>query len=381
LNRREVLKALGLTGTAVLFGRFGTLDILFSKEKNFSDNNLKNWAWLTTDTDKSSDDWKREFALMRKSGIHAVIPEVFNSRSAFYASKHLPVDGEWLEKILPLAKAEGLEVHAWIWAMICNIEKIYTEHPEWYIVNGNNQSILEKPAYAQWYRFLCPSRPEPLEFIMARIQELTQYTELDGIHLDYIRYPEVIIAETLQKKYNIKQDKEYPEYDYCYCEVCRKSFKERSGLDPLSLRDPSEVAEWKQYRYDTISNFVNGKIYPLVSKSNKILSAAVFPPDNCLNVRQQWYTWKIDAFLPMLYNTFYNKDVDWIKEQTVKGIKLLNKSAPLYSGLFIPELDQENLTRAIEGSITGGANGIVLFAAKSMNKEKWQAFKEAVTPD
>lgn len=376
MNRRHALKALGLTGTAIWLGQFGSVNKLFSKNRN-----LKNWAWVTTDIRKSSDDWKREFAFMRESGIHAIIPEVVSSRYAFYASKHLPVHSEWLEVILPLAKAEGLEVHAWMWTMICNIEKIYKEHPEWYIVNGNKQSILEKPAYVEWYRFLCPSRPEPIKFITARVNELAEYTELDGIHLDYIRYPEVIIAESLQKKYGITQDREYPEFDYCYCEVCRAAFKEKTGLDPLYLKEPAESLEWKQYRYDTINNLVNNKILPIAHKHNKALTAAVFPPDNCLNVRQQWSNWKIDAFLPMLYNSFYNEDVDWIKTQTEKGIKQIEKSIPLYSGLFIPELNPENLARAIEGSISGGAEGIVLFAAGSMNAEKWKVFKETISAD
>lgn len=372
MNRREALKALGLTGSAILLGQCGRVNSFFSR-----DNNLKNWVWVGPDTRKTSDEWKREFALMRNSGVHAILPEVVTSTTAFYGSKHLPVHSEWLETILPLAKAEGIEVHAWMWAMICNIEKIYKEHPEWYIVNGNRQSILEKPAYAAWYRFLCPSRPEPLEFITSRVNELAAYSELDGIHLDYIRYPEVIIAETLQTKYGIKQDREYPEWDYCYCEVCRHAFKEKTGLDPLTLKDPSESSEWKQFRYDTISNFVNNIIFPVARKNKKMLTAAVFPPDVRLNVRQQWNTWKIDAFLPMLYNGFYNKDIKWIKEQTREGIKEIK--APLYSGLFIPQLEPNDLSRAIDGSISGGADGIALFAAGSMTEEKWKVFKETIS--
>jgi uncharacterized lipoprotein YddW (UPF0748 family) len=65
-----------------------------------------------------ADGWKQKFAVMRKAGIHAVIPEVYNSRRGYFASRHLPPGGEWLEQLLPLAKSEGLEVHAWMWSML-----------------------------------------------------------------------------------------------------------------------------------------------------------------------------------------------------------------------------------------------------------------------
>lgn len=376
MNRRELLKALGLTGIAIVSGHYSKSSLIFGRNE---DSDLKNWAWVTTDIDKSLDDWKRDFANMREAGITAIIPEVYNGRFAFYASKHLPVKSEWLERILPAAKSEDLEVHAWIWAMICNIENIYKEHPEWYIVNGRGESILQKPAYAEWYRFLCPSRPEPLEFITETVRELAAYGQLDGIHLDYIRYPEVIIAESLQKKYGIVQDREYPEYDYCYCEECRKAFKDKTGLDPLEFKDPALNSEWKQYRYDTISNFVNNKVVPVAGKYNKMLTAAVFPPDIRINVRQQWPDWNIDAFLPMLYNSFYNKGTDWIKEQTEKGRQLISKTQPLYSGLFVPQLSPDELNQAVDASISGGAKGIVLFALHSMTDEKWRSFKKVLS--
>ena len=112
MNRRELLKALGITSIAVFSGQLGENIETFGKDNKIK---LKNWAWITTDINTPIDDWKRNFAVMRKAGINAILPEIFNSRFAFYGSKHLPVKDEWLEKILPIAKAEGLEVHAWMW--------------------------------------------------------------------------------------------------------------------------------------------------------------------------------------------------------------------------------------------------------------------------
>ena len=376
MNRRDLLKTLTFSSAAVLLEPFSKSNIIFSKDRNTK---LKNWIWIGSDTETSTDEWKASFAAMKEAGIDAILPEIFNSQFAYYGSKHLPVKDEWLERILPIAKNEGLEVHAWMWSMICNIEEIYTKHPEWYMVNGKGESCLDKPAYVDHYRFLCPSRTEPLEFIARRVTELSEYSQLDGIHLDFIRYPDVILAKSLQPKYGIIQDREYPEYDYCYCDVCRKTFKEKTGIDPLELKDPSANIEWRQYRYDTISNFVNNKLIPIARNNKKEISAAVFPPFNWLQVRQQWPNWNLDAVLPMLYHPFYYEGIEWIKEQTEKGIYSLRKSEPLYSGLFVSAFAPSGLSKAIEASISGGAKGVVLFEYHSMSDEHWKSFRETIS--
>ena len=339
----------------------------------------KNWTWITTDLKTTDDEWKRKFAQWRESGVDAVLPEVFGSRAAFHASTHLPVAGEWLERILPIAKSEGLEVHAWMWTMPCNIEDVQKNHPDWFNVSRNGVSSLEKPPYVPYYKFLCPSRPDVHEFLQKRVSELAQYDELDGIHLDYIRHPDVILAAELQPRYGIVQDREYPEYDYCYCEVCRRDFKQKSGIDPLELEDPSAWEEWRQFRYDLITNIVNTKLVPIGRKHNKAMTAAVFP--NWEHVRQEWRAWNLDGVLPMLYHSFYGEDITWIGEQVERGIGSLKKRIPLYSGLFVPRLTPDDLSGAISASFRGGASGISLFSAGAMSDEHWERFREAVSED
>jgi hypothetical protein len=44
-------------------------------------------------------------------------------------------------------------------------------------------------------------------------------------------------------------DREYPQFDYCYCEMSAlNDFKEITGIDILAVNDPSQVQEWKQYQ-------------------------------------------------------------------------------------------------------------------------------------
>lgn len=335
---------------------------------------MKNWLWINTAPDISDTVWKQRFSHIKAAGIDAILPEIFNNHVAAYQSNHLPIISPWLEQILPLAHQAGLEVHAWTHMMCCNIPEIYEQHPEWYVVNGKGESAADNPAYVDYYKFLCPSRPEVHEFLQRRIAELATYDTLTGIHLDYIRFPDVILAADLQPKYNIVQDREYPQYDYCYCEVCRADFVTQYGIDPTTLENPSTDAHWRQFRYDLISKLVNEILVPPIHAQNKTATAAVFP--NWQHVRQEWSTWNIDAVLPMLYHGFYQEDLQWITQCSIDGVRSLPNNTPLYSGLYIPDLEPAELGLAIKAAMAGKAGGVALFSANAMNDIHWQTLAQ-----
>ncbi len=45
-------------------------------------------------------------------------------------------------------------------------------------------------------------------------------------------------------------DKEYPQFDYCYCDKCVGDFKTKTGIDIKASEALSQVQEWKQFCYD-----------------------------------------------------------------------------------------------------------------------------------
>jgi len=334
----------------------------------------KNWVWITHDIQASDDDWKRRFEKLKNAHIDALLTEVYNGKAAYFGSSRLPVKAEYLERLIPIAKSFQLEIHAWMWTMPCSLRSIQKEHPDWYMVNGLGESSLRKPAYVDYYKFLCPAKEEVQDFIQGTVKELSEY-DIDGIHLDYVRYPDVIIAKGLWSKYNIVQDKEYPQYDYCYCETCREKFKSKEGVDPLTIKEPSMNQAWLQFRYDQVTNLVNDKLIPAAHKSGKLISAAVFP--NWQNVRQQWYKWKLDAVMPMLYNRLYLTNAEWIKQFTKAGIKSLKYDTKYYSGLLVDEPDKfkDYVYKAFEG----GAKGISLFSLKALSKEHFKILSDILS--
>ncbi|MGH8285234.1 MAG: family 10 glycosylhydrolase [Steroidobacteraceae bacterium] len=367
MNKRQFIQALA-----------GTLPALGGSTFALASRKTRNWVWITLEREQPADAWKRDFARMRAAGIDAVIPEVYDGRQAYWASNRLPVHAERLEMLLPLAKSEGLEVHAWMWCMPCMLESVLARHADWYNVNAMGQSAADKPAYVDYYRFLDPAHPEVREFIQGTVTELAGIDGLAGVHLDYIRHPDAILPKGLWAKYGLVQDRVYPEFDYGYTPYSRSVFKKKHGVDPLQIEDPLIHEAWFKYRLDSVTDLVNDFLVPAVHARGKQITAAVFPGPTMARemVRQDWGRWKLDAFMPMLYHDFYEAGAEWVLEQTREGVRAVDQ--PIYSGLFVPSVVAPGLSRIIAGALTGGAAGVALFHAHAMDEPLWNAFSAAL---
>jgi uncharacterized lipoprotein YddW (UPF0748 family) len=332
---------------------------------------LKNWAWVhplgSPDQGKAEDEWKILLTHLKEWGIDAVLL--------------LTQSNSIIGQVLPIAKLTGLELHSWIIALNWPDKITMKEHPGWYVVNGNGESCIDKPAYVDDYNWLCPANPEVVEFMKKRASVLCAFDGLAGVHLDYIRYPDVVLAPFHRPQYNIPQDDlVHPYSDYCYCDHCRTEFKKIAGVDPLMIPDQASNEAWLKFRFDSVTSLVN-EIYDTVHRSGKVLSAAVFPTPGLsrFRVRQDWVKWKLDYVMPMIYHKYEAKPVEWIETATREGVEALAGRYPLYSGLHLAQLTPQELGVATAGSLKGGAAGITLFPGNQMNGEYWKYMKNALS--
>jgi len=338
------------------------------------------YAWSSGPGEATDAELATEFADLKSKGIDGLM---YNGGQ----------DPETYKRVGKLVKEAGMEFHAWIPTMVQTLKPGLDS--SWYGVNGNGESALIKPAYVDYYKFLCPNYEEVYKFLSNMYTSVAKVDEIDGVHLDYIRFPDVILARGLWDKYGLVMDKEYPDYDYCYCEKCVSDFKAQSGIDIKTVEDPSAVEEWKQFRYDLITDLVN-RLTEDVHKTGKVINAAVFPGPNSVAkqiVRQEWDKWNLDAFYPMNYNDFYLEGPEWVGDVSKEGVEAIGGRVPLFSGLFIcpkpekkgSEKDPENhgllpeeIGPAIKASMENGATGICLFTPGRMTEGHWEAFEKAI---
>jgi len=322
------------------------------------------FVWMGEGKDHSNEYLKIQFQKLKAAGVDGVM---------YLCSVNRYPD------IIKIADSTGLEIHAWQVILNCRDEYVKKNHKDWFTVNGKGESSLDFPPFIGYYKWLCPSNKRVQDYLIEKASKLADIKGLKSIHLDYIRYSDVILPIGLWSKYNLVMDREYPEFDFCYCDICISNFKVQTGINPLKLKDPSLNKEWIQYRYDSLTCLVN-KLSNTVHKKGKKISAAVFPTPTIAKkmVRQDWINWNIDMVYPMVYHNFYEKDVAWIKDAVKEGVDALNGKMPLFCGLYIPNLTPNELSKAIEYSFESGAKGICLFGYEKMNKEHWAIFTNTV---
>ncbi len=316
----------------------------FAVEK-ISQRTVKNWAWVRINKNKSVEDYRKYFGVMKECGIAGVMFESYD------------------EPVYEACKEAGLEAHYWKWTM--NRGEVLKTHPEWFAVNRKGESSFDKPAYVNYYRFLCPNHEGVAEYLAADYVRISRLPYVDGVHLDYVRFPDVILPVGLWKNYNIEQTSEHPEYDYCYCDVCRKMFKQKTGVDPMELKFPMQSQSWINFRLDAISRVVD-KITKAVKADGGNISAAVFPGPSMAKsmVRQDWGNWHLDAYFPMIYNGFYFEGPEWIGRSVKESVQTVNGKAKIYAGLFMPDI-KANFEEAIDAAFENGASGVSLFDSPS----------------
>ena len=116
---------------------------------------------------------------------------------------------------IPIAQKHGIEVYAWLWTMNLEHDRdaILKEHPEWFSVNRNGQSLADTTRLRGLLQIYVPSltrgtgvyQEENRGLLRGRGFERYRYR----LQPFRGRYP----ADYPWPKYGIVQDQEYPQWD------------------------------------------------------------------------------------------------------------------------------------------------------------------------
>ncbi|MBN9500258.1 MAG: hypothetical protein BGO01_08715 [Armatimonadetes bacterium 55-13] len=321
--------------------------------------NRKYWIWNSIDKKATDQALKEKYKALKGHGLTGVY-----------------IAGELDDREFEIIKAAGLEIHTWMWTTNRRDQWIRDNHPDWYMVSRTGKSCFDQPPYVDYYRWVSPVIPGVQSYLKDKVAELAQHPAVSGVHLDYVRYPDVILPKALWKTYNLDQTEELPDYDFCYSEHTRKAFKEVSGRDPMDIKDPAHDQEWLHFRYDSVTKLVK-QLAQVVHDHKKIITAAVFPTPRLARkiCRQDWDKWPLDAACPMIYHSFYDESVEWVGECVLENIQ--TATFPIYAGLYMPAFHKpEELEQAIGLVHKRGGAGVSLFG--DVGPEYWKAFEKAI---
>ncbi len=319
----------------------------------------KYYVWTGVDKKASATALKKKYSELRAHGMDGVF-----------------IGGGLDDREFDIVKEAGLEIHTWMWTTNRGDQWIRDNHPDWYQVSRSGKSCFDRPPYVDYYRWVSPVIPGVQSYLKDRVAELAVHPAVTGVHLDYVRYPDVILPRALWEKYHLDQTEELDDYDFCYSPHTRKAFQEVSGRDPMDIKNPAHDQEWLHFRYDSVTKLVK-QLAKVAHDHHKKITAAVFPTPRMARkiCRQDWDKWPLDAACPMIYNSFYNEPVSWIGDCVLENIQAV--SFPIYAGLYMPALEKpEDFEAALHVVHKRGGAGASLFGGVS--DVNWRVFEKVL---
>jgi len=295
--------------------------------------------------------WNRTCQVLSQSGITAVFPNILWAGAAHFPSKYVSQIesskpfGDQLAQCVRAARASGLEIH--VWKVCWNLAFA----PKNFIESMRKQGRVQKNTRGEPQNWLCPSDPSNIALELSTIEEVLNNYDLDGVHLDYIRYPDA---------------------NACYCAGCRQRFENWCGQKvknwPREVVYGRQSGNYKTWRNAQITNFVRAVRNEMKKiKPRAKLSAAVYPkyPDCTESMGQDWGLWLKEGLVDFVCPMDYFPNVSSFRETVGRQLALQTNGKRIYPGIGATldegDLDAEVFLGQIRALRERGAGGFMLF--------------------
>lgn len=298
-----------------------------------------------------SGDWPRTCRELKAAGISAVFPNVLWAGQAHYPSRHVPLSdigrlyGDQLKACAAAAHAEGMEVHAW---KVCwNLGQAPAAHVKQLKKEGRLQIAADQTTL----NWLCPSNPDNVRQELNAIVELVRKYPVDGVHLDYMRFPDS---------------------RSCCCPVCRECFETALGRRvrrwPGDATTGDLAGEYRAWRRTVITDFVRTvrnemrRIKPGVK-----LSVAVYGlyPECAGTMGQDWGRWLEEGLVDFVCPMDYDTDLASFNASIRKQLALPRAQGRIYPGIGVTAIESrlspDQVIAQIRAVASAGGAGFMLF--------------------
>jgi hypothetical protein len=257
----------------------------------------------------------------------------------------------------------------------------WESHPETRPVEADG-TLLEKE---EWYCGLSPNHEWLRQRRLEEIREIAAREDIDGIWLDFIRYP--VHWEFPEPR--------MPQTDFSE-EVVRQ-FAADTGIKLTQYTDPKAVAdeilqdhspEWYEWRVNTVTEFVKVAA-ETAQEENPALEIGLFAipwfrgerEDAIYQVAGQDFEALapyVDVFSPMVYHVMLGEEPEWITECSRKMEQATGKPVwPIIQACHHPgHLSSEEFIEAIEAGQASPAGGIIIFGLNHLvNEDRLETLK------
>ncbi len=352
--------------------------------------------WVTRTTLTSAESIKQMVAAAEAGGFNTLLVQVRGRGDAYYAGAIEPRASELaarpsfdpLATVIEQAHAAGLQVHAWVAVNLVSSsvslpasrDHVIYRAPEWLMVPRELAAEMKKidlrsPAYvgrlSRWTRanaeqveglYTSPLHPAAQDHTAAVIGEIAANYPIDGVHLDYVRFPS---EEFDYSPSAIEQFKNSVLPDLNDAE--RRDVAAREVLDPAAY--PNLFPErWSDFRRSRLTSLVI-KIRTKVktARPGAIFSAAVVPDaQQAFDSRlQDWRGWIDQSLLDVNCPLAYTAEPGLFQRQ-IAAARAYAGSQPLWAGNGAYQLSPSQTLSHIAAARKLGTAGIILFSYEAL---------------
>jgi len=312
--------------------------------------------WVTRWDYVTRADVERVVATSADAGLDTLVFQVRGEASAFHRSALEPrarelsgADPEFdpLALALERAHARGLRVLAWVNALPAwrgseppsDPRHVINAHPEWlwYDAEGRRQEYVEG-----FYVSLNPCLPEVRAYLTAVLEEILAGYDVDGLHLDYIRFPDELIGK----------GRDFPRDARTLALYARDT-----GLAPDD--DPQA---WDRWRAEQVTQLVRDlrAMQRRVRPAAELGAALGADPAGALRHHQDWATWLEQGLLDAVYPMNYAA-ADEVFGPRFEAWRARRGAARVLMGLRVRAGDSPRLIQRARDSLAA-LDGFCLFA-------------------
>lgn len=325
-----------------------------------------------------------------RAGLNTLFVQVRGRGDALYASSIVPrseilrgqpLDYDPLARVLARARGRGLQVHAWVNVLLAGgfgvplpSRHVARVHPEWLMVPRSAAHVALRtrpsalPALIEARRdpdaegfYLSPSSPGAAAHLEGMVRELAGRYAVDGVHLDFIRYPA-------------------QEYDYSRAAL--ESFRARRGRGWLLDGPRLDPAGWTAHRNGAVSALV-GRLSRAARAARPaiVMSAAVVPEETAMRTKGQWWPdWIADGLIDAACVMAYTPDTSTFRAQIAGLRQRVGSERRLWAGIGAYRLTQAGVIDKVRAAREAGATGVILFSSDSLATSDLDHLREQAFP-
>ena len=326
-----------------------------------------------------------------EAGFNALFVQVRGRGDAFYRSalasrspllERQPRDFDPLARLLARARARGIQVHGWVNVLLAAHfgqplprGHVLEKHPDWAMVPKSAATAALVASDSRRLRlileagrsegdvegyYLSPAVARVGDHLEGVVRELVRAYPLDGLHLDFVRYPG-------------------PTYDYSRAAL--EGFRRSSGGTDLLGGPARNPSGWDDYRRRVLTALVTRLSDGARAERPGLVVSAAVVPDEAQAVHhkyQDWPRWLSAGILTALCPMTYTPDNALFREQLESARERASVAQAVWAGIGAYRLDVAGIVEKVSLARRSGARGVVLFSHESLAPGDLQRLRDEV---